>query len=63
MSVHKRKQKRKKYQSVDHFMRDINTMFNNAKNYNQDESQIYKDAIYLQVRRDVHSQYFVMAIS
>ena len=44
-----RKQKRKKYQSVDHFMRDIDTMFNNAKSYNQDESQIYKDAVYLQV--------------
>ncbi|KAI4290118.1 MAG: hypothetical protein L6R35_000606 [Caloplaca aegaea] len=44
----KRKQKRKKYQSVDHFMRDIDTMFNNAKSYNQDESQIYKDAVLLQ---------------
>ena len=45
----KRKLKRKKYQSVDHFMRDIDTMFNNAKSYNQDESQIYKDAVLLQV--------------
>ncbi|MCJ1471601.1 hypothetical protein MMC13_000241 [Lambiella insularis] len=44
----KRKQKRKKYQSVDHFMRDVDTMFNNAKSYNQDESQIYKDAVHLQ---------------
>ena len=44
-----RKQKRKKYHSVDHFMRDIDVMFNNAKSYNQDESQIYKDAVYLQV--------------
>ena len=44
-----RKQKRKKYQSVDHFMKDIDTMLNNAKMYNQDESQIYKDAVYLQV--------------
>jgi len=44
-----RKQKRKKYQSVDHFMRDIDVMFNNAKSYNTDESQIYKDAVYLQV--------------
>jgi hypothetical protein len=30
-------------------MRDIDTMFNNAKAYNLDESQIYKDAISLQV--------------
>ena len=48
MVLPQRKQKRKKYNSVDHFMRDIDTMFNNAKAYNQDESQIYKDAIYLQ---------------
>ncbi|KAL9039650.1 MAG: hypothetical protein Q9214_004791 [Letrouitia sp. 1 TL-2023] len=48
IEIVKRKQKRKKYQSVDHFMRDIDTMFNNAKSYNQDESQIYKDAVVLQ---------------
>lgn len=50
IEIIKRKQKRKKYQSVDHFMRDIDTMFNNAKSYNQDESQIYKDAVLLQVK-------------
>lgn len=44
-----RKQKRKKYHSVDHFIRDIDVMFNNAKSYNTDESQLYKDAVYLQV--------------
>ncbi|KAI9680746.1 MAG: hypothetical protein M1817_004186 [Caeruleum heppii] len=44
----KRKAKRKKYQSVDHFMKDVDTMFENAKAYNQDESQIYKDALELQ---------------
>lgn len=49
----KKKQKRKKYQSVDHFMRDIDTMFNNAKLYNEDESQIYQEAEYLQVRRGI----------
>ncbi|KAL9006561.1 MAG: hypothetical protein Q9188_000721 [Gyalolechia gomerana] len=48
IEIIKRKQKRKKYQSVDHFMRDINTMFDNAKSYNQDESQIFKDAVLLQ---------------
>lgn len=30
-------------------MKDMDTMFNNAKAYNEDESQIYKDATYLQV--------------
>ena len=51
IDIIKRKQKRKKYQSVDHFMRDVDTMFSNAKSYNQDESQIYKDAVVLQVSR------------
>lgn len=44
----KRKSKRKKYNSVDHFMRDIDVMFNNAKQYNQSESQLYRDAEHLQ---------------
>ena len=29
-------------------MKDVDTMFENAKSYNQDESQVYKDALYLQ---------------
>ncbi|KAJ9203045.1 hypothetical protein DTO164E3_1513 [Paecilomyces variotii] len=45
----KRKSKRKKYNSVDHFMRDMDVMFNNAKSYNQPDSQLYKDAEDLQV--------------
>ncbi|KAI9750178.1 MAG: hypothetical protein M4579_006573 [Chaenotheca gracillima] len=49
----KRKQKRKKYQSVDHFMKDVDTMFENAKVYNRDDSQIYKDALDLQ--REAHA--------
>lgn len=49
-----RKQKRKKYHSVDHFIRDIDVMFNNAKSYNTDESQIYKDAVYLQVSNSLN---------
>lgn len=40
----KRKVKRKKYQSLEHFMRDMELMFNNAMKYNEDESDIYKDA-------------------
>lgn len=44
----KRNSKRKKYNSVDHFMRDLDLMFNNAKAYNQPDSQIYKDAVDLQ---------------
>ncbi|KAJ5377867.1 uncharacterized protein N7496_005276 [Penicillium cataractarum] len=49
IDIIKRKAKRKKYNSVDHFMRDLDLMFNNAKAYNQSESQIYKDAVDLQV--------------
>jgi len=47
--VLKRKVKRKKYRSVEEFMADVNLMFNNAKNYNTDESQIHKEAVALQV--------------
>ncbi|KAG9527593.1 Bromodomain-containing protein, partial [Aureobasidium melanogenum] len=46
--VLKRKLKRKKYQSLEQFMKDVDLMFDNAKSYNQDESQIYKDAVELQ---------------
>jgi chromatin structure-remodeling complex subunit RSC1/2 len=44
----KRKSKRKKYQSLEHFMRDLDLMFKNAMDYNLDESDIYKDAVDLQ---------------
>ncbi|KAL4973241.1 hypothetical protein BDW66DRAFT_162247 [Aspergillus desertorum] len=49
IDIIKRKSKRKKYNSVDHFMKDMDLMFNNAKAYNQSESQIYKDAVDLQM--------------
>lgn len=45
----KRKVKRKKYKSLEDFMADVNLMFNNAKQYNTDDSQIYKEAVLLQV--------------
>ncbi|GIZ38305.1 hypothetical protein CKM354_000172500 [Cercospora kikuchii] len=45
----KRKVKRKKYKTLEEFMADVNLMFNNAKQYNTDDSQIYKDAVALQV--------------
>ena len=32
------------------FQDDMNKMFENAKSYNEDDSQIYKDAVALQVR-------------
>ncbi|PLN77969.1 putative RSC complex subunit [Aspergillus taichungensis] len=48
IDIIKRKSKRKKYNSVDHFMRDMDLMFNNAKAYNQPDSQIYRDAVDLQ---------------
>lgn len=44
----KRKQKRKKYNSVDHFLRDMDTMFNNCKSYNEPDSTLYQDAVALQ---------------
>ena len=45
----KRKVKRKKYSSLESFLSDVNLMFNNAKEYNTDDSQIFKDAVALQV--------------
>ena len=48
MDILKRKLKRKKYNSVDHFMVDVELMFENAKQYNEEDSQIHKDAVHLQ---------------
>lgn len=48
MDILKRKLKRKKYNSVDHFMVDVELMFENAKQYNEEDSQIYQDAVHLQ---------------
>ena len=45
----KRKAKRKKYQSVDHLLRDLDLMFNNCKSYNMEDSQVYEDAVSLQM--------------
>ncbi|KAF2717837.1 chromatin remodeling complex [Polychaeton citri CBS 116435] len=47
--VLKRKFKRKKYSTLESFMADMNLMFDNAKSYNTDESQIYQDAVQLQI--------------
>lgn len=52
MDLIKRKAKRKKYQSVDQVLKDLDLMFDNAKEYNLDESEVYKDAVDLQ--REAH---------
>ncbi|KIN00995.1 hypothetical protein OIDMADRAFT_198053 [Oidiodendron maius Zn] len=44
MDLIKRKAKRKKYHSVDQVLKDLDLMFENAKEYNLEESQVYKDA-------------------
>jgi chromatin structure-remodeling complex subunit RSC1/2 len=56
MDVLKRKLKRKKYKSVDDFMVDVELMFENAKNYNEDDSQVYKDAVHLQKESRIIAQ-------
>ncbi len=48
MDLIKRKAKRKKYQSVDACLKDLELMFENAKLFNLDDSQVYKDAVDLQ---------------
>ncbi|KAM0717422.1 hypothetical protein Q7P37_007274 [Cladosporium fusiforme] len=45
----KRKVKRKKYKTIEEFMADVNLMFNNAKEYNTDDSEIFKHAVALQI--------------
>ncbi|KAK4960557.1 hypothetical protein LTR10_003453 [Elasticomyces elasticus] len=45
----KRKVKRKKYRTVEEFMGELNLMFNNAKQYNTDDSAIYAHAKALQI--------------
>jgi chromatin structure-remodeling complex subunit RSC1/2 len=47
--VNQRKLKRKKYNSVEHFMKDVELIFTNAKQYNEDDSIIYRDAVELAV--------------
>jgi chromatin structure-remodeling complex subunit RSC1/2 len=44
----KRKAKRKKYNSVDAVMKDLELMFNNAKEYNLEDSEVYTCAVDLQ---------------
>lgn len=48
IDIIRRKSKRKKYQDVDEAMQDIDLMFENAKLYNMESSQLYKDAAQLQ---------------
>ncbi|KAI0503320.1 hypothetical protein F5B22DRAFT_629545 [Xylaria bambusicola] len=48
LDIIKKKYKRKKYQTVDQAMQDIDMMFENAKEYNIETSQLYKDAVQLQ---------------
>lgn len=44
----KKKAKRKKYPNVDVALKDIELMFENAKQYNEEGSQIFQDAVELQ---------------
>jgi chromatin structure-remodeling complex subunit RSC1/2 len=44
----KRKHKRKKYRNVDEVLADLELMFENAKIYNEEGSELYEDAVELQ---------------
>jgi len=44
----KRKHKRKKYHTVDQVLQDLEIMFENAKEYNEEGSEVYEDAVELQ---------------
>ncbi|KAL2151607.1 hypothetical protein VTH82DRAFT_6705 [Thermothelomyces myriococcoides] len=43
----KKKHKRKKYQSVDEALQDLELMFENAKKFNEEGSEVYQDAVEL----------------
>ncbi|KAL2072320.1 hypothetical protein VTL71DRAFT_11663 [Oculimacula yallundae] len=48
MDLIKKKAKRKKYHSVEQTLKDLELMFENAKSYNLEDSEVYKDAVDLQ---------------
>lgn len=48
IDVIKRKHKRKKYQNFDEVLADLELMFENAKEYNEEDSEVYEDAVELQ---------------
>lgn len=43
----KKKHKRKKYHTVDQVLQDLELMFENAKQYNEEDSEVYQDAVEL----------------
>jgi len=43
----KKKHKRKKYQTVDQAVQDLDLMFENAKQFNEEDSEVYQDAVEL----------------
>jgi chromatin structure-remodeling complex subunit RSC1/2 len=43
----KKKHKRKKYQTVDQALQDLELMFENAKQFNEEGSEVYQDAVEL----------------
>ncbi|KAK9481317.1 hypothetical protein V1514DRAFT_323523 [Lipomyces japonicus] len=48
LDIIKKKIKRRVYSSVEAYMEDMNLMFENAKRFNAEESQIYRDTVKLQ---------------
>lgn len=48
VDVIRKRVKRKKYSTVELFLKDLDLMFDNAKLYNQDGSDIFNDAVILQ---------------
>ncbi|CAD6455982.1 271e07f5-cccd-47fe-956c-933b6659c509 [Sclerotinia trifoliorum] len=48
MDLIKRQAKRKKYETVGEVLKDIELMFDNAKAFNEEDSEVYNDAVFLQ---------------
>jgi chromatin structure-remodeling complex subunit RSC1/2 len=47
LEIIKKKHKRKKYQTVDQALQDLELMFDNAKLFNEEDSQVHQDAVEL----------------
>lgn len=48
MDLIKRQAKRKKYNHVSEVLKDLELMFGNAKSFNEEDSEVYNDAVFLQ---------------
>ena len=52
LTIRQKRVKQKTYPDLDTFAADVNLIFNNAMQFNAEDSQIYEDAVLLKVSPD-----------